>query len=101
MTSNEIRNPKTDWGDNPIVEILIEIAAQLAEHNERCLPRLVQFTYKGKPFCVNVKEVSAVGRQTDADKSYIAIGGRPFTCDQSYEEVIKALGMEVSNGTHL
>ncbi|HEV2709114.1 MAG TPA: hypothetical protein VGU67_02775 [Edaphobacter sp.] len=96
MTSHKIRS--YEW---PEYKLIQEIAAQLAEHNERCLPRLVQLTYKSKPFCVNVKEVSAVGQQTDSGKSYIAIGGRQFTCDQTYEEVLKALGMEVSDGTHL
>lgn len=101
MTSNEIRGVFTPYFRNDdTAQLLIEIAAQLAEHNERCAPRLVEFTYKGKPFSINVKEVSAVGQQTDAGKCYIAVCGRPFTCDQTYEEVLTKLGIEVNHAKH-
>lgn len=93
MTSADIRNLVLE--DDSTIHLLKEIAAQLAEMNEASKPRLVELTHKGRPFAVLLKDVSAVGYTSEAGKVYVAVCGRPYTCDQSYEEVIKALGFEV------
>lgn len=54
----------------------------------------VPFTYKSREFLVNPAEITAVGH-TESGRAYIAICGRPFTCDQPFAEVVRRLGIEV------
>lgn len=93
MNSGQIRNMSTR--DNQEKDFLREIAAQLAETLEHH-KRFVGFTFKERAFLVNVSEVSAVG-MTDSGKGYISLCGRPFSCDQTYEEVLKRLAIEDAN----
>ena len=95
MTAQEIRALSVANDDSVI--LLREIAAQIAEYNESCIPRMVEFTFKGRAFSVNVRDVSTVGSTSEAGHTYVGVYGRPFTCDQSYEEVLKRLGIEVAH----
>ena len=102
MTPAEIRQTGNNWGSftletEALANLLVEIAAQLAEHTAVCTPRMVAFSYKGKPFAINANDVSAIGTTSEAGKTYIATHGRPFTCDQTYAEVFTRLGLEASH----
>lgn len=94
MTSNEIRGFRWEALNDANVGLLQEIAAQLAELNENSKPRFINFTYKGRPFVIKYSDISSIG-SNESGRSYVAVCGRPFTCDQTIEQIAALIGIEV------